>query len=201
MADAPDDVRPTRSLILLDPTMKTHRLAFLSLLVVALVACGNADTDPSQDTAPAAGEPPAATPAVGAGSTTTMRVVVTGGSKAGTWTKLQTSPNCTMGYADEGAFGVAANELDAGGDGLLGVDIIVPDAANAASGTPDFRFIAYIGGSDTANQLEIHPKKNKGSGTASVERRGRAATVTVRGRTADGVEIDASVECSTVLGG
>ena len=179
----------------------TLRLASASLLLATLIGCTGDDV--SQDESPEGGAPAAtsASPAVNAPGGTTMHLTVTGGAKPGNWTKSQSTPTCTLGYAGEGVWGVAGNDLENGGTGLRGIDLTVPDAANAKGGTPKFRFTAYIGGIEAANQVEIDPASEKGSGTATIDDRGGTATVTVKGRTADGAEVDAHIECGTVMRG
>lgn len=177
----------------------TLRFAAASLVLATLVGC--TENDAPRENAPAARATDGASPAVAGPRGTSMSLTISGTAKAGSWTKSQPMPNCTLGYAGEGVWGVAANDLENGGSGLRGIDLTVPDAANAKGGTANFRFIAYIGGADKANQVEIDTRKEKGSGTATVDDRGGTATVTVKGRTADGAEVDARVECGTVLRG
>jgi hypothetical protein len=179
-------------------TIRTSRTL---LLLAALAACTGADNEVAQDAPADGGAPAAESPAVTAPGGTTMHLTITGGAKAGNWTKSQSAPTCTLGYAGKGVWGVAGNDLENGGTGLRGIDLTVPDAANAKGGTPKFRFTAYIGGTEQANQVEIDPESEKGSGTATIDDRGGTATVTVKGRTADGAEVDAHIECGTVMRG
>lgn len=178
----------------------TLRLASASIVLATLIGCtGN---EAPQDETPEGGAPAASSsPTVSAPGGTTMHLTITGGAKPGSWTKSQATPTCTLGFAGEGVWGIAGNDLENGGTGLRGIDLTVPDAANAKGGTPTFRFTAYIGGIEQANQVEIDPANEKGSGTATIDDRGGTATVTVKGRTADGAEVDAHVECGTVMRG
>ena len=179
----------------------TIRTSCILLLLAALAGCGGADNAVPRDEAAAGSAPAAESPAVAAPGGTTMHLTITGGAKPGSWTKSQTAPTCTLGYAGKDVWGVAGNDLENGGTGLRGIDLTVPKAANAKGGTPNFRFTAYIGGIEQANQVEIDPANEKGSGTATIDDRRGTATVTVKGRTADGAEVDAHVECGTVMRG
>lgn len=173
----------------------------LVLFLLLSLACGRRGDDTAGEGASAASA--AETKAVGAmmGGGSTLRVAVTGGPHAGQYEKKHDTPTCSVGYAGKGAWGNAASDTD-DKEGLVGMDLIVGDTAAAFRGTNDFVATIYFDDRlDEKNQLEIEPKKGKGSGTVKVERRGAKALVTVKGKTADGVSVDATVDCETVMGG
>lgn len=167
--------------------------------VLATSACSNGEQE-SGDTGSGAAQVAPATPADDAsGAATTMRVVLTGGPKPGAYEKVSAEPTCTVGYASEGAWGNAASDLE-DKEGLIGIDLIVPRPEEARSGTTDFMMTVYLDDRlDPANQFLIDTKNGKGTGTVTIEDRGSTATVTARGRTAEGVEVDATITCKQIM--
>ena len=135
----------------------------------------------------------------GAGSASSMRVVLTGGPKPGTYEKVSDEPTCTVGYASEGAWGNAASDLE-DKSGLIGIDLIVPKPQAAKGGTSEFMLTVYLDDRlDPANQFTVDPPNGKGSGSVTIDDRGSTATVTARGRTPEGVEVDARIECGQII--
>ena len=184
--------------------MRHRSLSSLSVaaaLPLLALACGRGGGDASGDasgsSAAAAVENKAVAAALGGGST--LRVAVAGGRHAGQHEKKQDMPTCSIGYAGKGAWGNAASDTD-DKEGLVGMDLVVSDTAAAYRGTSDFMATVYFDDRlQEKNQLMLEPKKGKGTGTVKVERRGDKATVTVDGKTADGVGVKATVDCDNVM--
>jgi hypothetical protein len=175
------------------------------LLVLISVACGRGDDAAAGggESASASSASSAGTKAVGAmmGGGSMLKVSVAGGAHAGKHEKKHDTPTCTIGYAGKGAWGNAASDTD-DNEGLVGMDLIVKDTADAYRGTSDFMAVVYFDDRlQEKNQLQIEPKEGKGSGTVKVARNGDKATVTLNGKTADGTAVDATVDCETIMMG
>ncbi|HET9454294.1 MAG TPA: hypothetical protein VFO66_08430 [Gemmatimonadaceae bacterium] len=169
--------------------------------LILLGACGSRDG--ARDSAGGdAGQDLNAAPVtagIGIGSATSMRVTLTGGPKPGTYEKSSDEPTCTVGWASEGAWGNAASDLE-DKSGLIGIDLIVPKPEAAKGGTSEFMLTVYLDDRlDPANQFTVDPPNGKGTGTVTIEDRGSTATVTARGKTPEGVEVDARIECRQIL--
>lgn len=181
--------------------MHRRHLTYAAPLVLFVLACGRRD-GAAADSASTSDASSAETKAVGEmmGGGSTLRVAVTGGPHAGQHEKKHDTPTCSVGYAGPKAWGNAASDTD-DKEGLVGMDLIVSDTAEAFRGTNDFTATVYFDDRlQEKNQLDIKPKDGKGSGTVKVERRGNKALVTLKGKTADGVGVDATVDCETVMG-
>lgn len=133
------------------------------------------------------------------GPATVMRVTIRGGPRAGTYEKTSADPTCTVGFAEEGAWGNAASDIE-DSEGLTGIDLIVPDPAAAVEGTRDFLFTAYFDErTDESNRIHIEPAKGTGSGTVRIEDRGRSGRVSMSGQTGDGVGVEATIDCKQII--
>ena len=162
---------------------------------------GGSDTGAAAQGGEATSAAGVAAAVAGTGGGSKLQVTLTGGPKAGSYDKTQDMTTCTVGYAGEGKWGNAASDTD-DKDGLIGMDLIVDKPAEAKSGTQDFMMTVYMDDRlDPKNQFTIDPKNGKGSGTVTIDDRGATATVTVKGRTAEGVGVDAKVDCNQVLRG
>lgn len=171
--------------------------------LILLGACSSGDGARVDSAAGTVAESPDASPAgsgdAGAGNATSMRVVLTGGPKPGTYEKSSDEPTCTVGYASEGAWGNAAGDIE-DKSGLVGIDLIVPNPQAAKGGTSEFMALVYLDDRlDPKNQFIVDPKNGKGTGTVTIDDRGSTATVTVRGRTPEGVGVDARIECRQIM--
>ena len=176
-------------------TRATGGAASLLATIALLAACGGGDGAKS---APAGATGGAATTAA-AGSGSTLRVTLTGGPLPGTHEKVHDSPTCTVGYAKKGAWGNAASDID-DKEGLVGIDMIVDDPAAAKTGTDKFMATVYVNDRlDEKNQITIDPRNNKGTGTVTIDDKGSTATVTIKGTSAQGVGVDATIDCKQVL--
>ena len=169
--------------------------------MLALSACSTNEGGETDTGAPAAAAPASSSAEPAGGGATSMRVVLTGGPKPGSYDKQSADPTCTVGYAAAGGWGNAANDLD-DTSGLIGIDLVVPKPEAAKSGTSDFMMTVYVDDrNDPKNQFTINPPSDRGSGTATIDDRGSTARVTVRGTTKEGVGVDATIECRQVLRG
>ena len=83
---------------------------------------------------------------------------------------------------------------------LNSVQLIVPDAKAAASGTHNF-FLNVAFGRITARVAEykIETEKKSGSGTVTVNDKGNTAIVAFDATTAAGVRLQGTIDCKSVL--
>lgn len=186
--------------------MRRFAVAVVGMALVA-AACGGkdeadangGDTGASASAAASAASAASAVAGAAVGGATSMKVTLTGGPKPGTYDKDSSTPTCTVGYAGEGKWGNAASDLE-DKSGLIGIDLIVPDPAAAKAGTDDFMMAVYLDDRlDPKNQFMIEPKNGKGTGTVKIDDRGGTATVTVQGKTKEGVGVDARIDCKQIM--
>ena len=173
--------------------------ALLAASMLGTVACAGSE---NTDGGTAGDEESSASASdVTLGKPTLLKVTLSDGPRKGTHEKRHDGTTCTVGFAGEGSWGNAASDTE-DKEGLVGMDLVVKDTAAAFRGTDDFMAMIYFDDRlDPKNQYEIVPKQGKGSGTVKVARDGEGATVTIDGRTASGVDVDATVECGSVMGG
>jgi hypothetical protein len=176
-------------------------LAFAAVFV--LTACGGAAPAASQavtPTQPASGAPqstPAGAP-VPPGSGT-VSVTLMGGPDAGTYMGGE-NPNCSNGLIGEGAWGVQYSTDAAGAGQLSSLQLIAPPSGEVAMDVT-FQMTVTIGELFEGNDYEVKMTEGDSSGTGSAEvsDAGSTAVIHATGTTADGVGIDATVNCPSVI--
>jgi len=185
-----------------------RRVMFIFASSALLAACGGtagptpAPSGPQPTAPPAQATPtgqPTAPPAPGG---TTVNVTLTGGAHAGTYTGTA-DPLCSFGLAGEGVWGTQYSVFEGIAAGQLSSLQLIynPDGAQLQTTVgigPIF---------DTANgyteyeityQYEGH--NDSGTGTVQVTDGGSTAVLHVTGATADGVGVDATINCPSVTG-
>ena len=184
-----------------------HRLwavAAASTLCLALVACGETGTPGTDDEV--AGASPAGTP----GETThdgggdhgdaaaSVNVTITGGEVEGSYSGSVSSGGCTRNPFEENSFGLQySTDEDIE---LSSVQLVARDADAAGSGgSDDFTATFTVGDILEGVNLDLAPQNDRGSGTVTIDDRGDTATIDIVGETSEGVAIDATVECHTVV--
>jgi hypothetical protein len=190
-----------------------RRFMTVLLLIPALVAaCGGGGAPtaaPGQPTqAPgqptqAPGQPtspPAQTTPAPVGGATTVSVTLTGGAHAGTYTGTA-DPLCSNGFMGEGVWGTQYSVFEGIEAGELSSLQLIYNPVGAQLKTtvgigPIF---------DTANgyteydiTFQYEGQDDSGTGTVQVTDGGTTAVLHVTGTTADGVGIDATVNCPAV---
>ncbi len=181
------------------------------VLALILAACGAAPStdgaDDATDTAPSAtatdapagdgdGDGGSAGDA-GGDAVASVDVTVTGGEFEGTYSGSVPEAGCSRGANGENTFGLQySTDEDVE---LSSVQLIVNDAAAAASGSDDFLTMFTFGDYVEGTTIEVEPLEGNGSGTVSLDDRGGTATITVDAETSDGVAIGATVECHSVF--
>jgi hypothetical protein len=179
-------------------------------LSLALLSCGGKDQgnrDANQAESQDVSELPAdtggeATATGGGAAASTIHVVIGGGRQAGTYDLKDSEQTCTSRpLADKRSWiydysvrGKKPNELSALG-------LTVPDTEDAADGTGTFVLNVGFGDVDenTYSDHSINTLTAKrGSGTVTVEDRGKSGKVTFKGKTADGVAVEGTIDCHQV---
>ncbi|MDF3052676.1 MAG: hypothetical protein K0S19_781 [Geminicoccaceae bacterium] len=180
----------------------------MSVLALVLVSCGGAkDGDPENAAAEGSSAVQAPT---GGGTATTIHLVVGGGPHAGTYDAKSNDLTCTYGFAGEGSWGNQYSVTGKKANEFSSLQLIVPDTKDAADGTDKFLITvgfgelmqpswsehtintgASLGGSDNV--------KKEGSGTVTVEDKGKTGKVTFKGKTKDNVTLDGTIDCHQVM--
>jgi len=133
----------------------------------------------------------------------TVHVVIDNGPNAGTYDGETDRGGCSAGLTGAGSWGnqfSLPKEQDP--KQFNSLQLIVPDAKAAASGTHEFELHAGFGPIiKRSAEYEILTKKGKGSGTVTVTDHGATAVVTFEGTTAAGVKMHGKIDCKSVLRG
>lgn len=167
---------------------------------------------PGAPATPPAGASPATTPvqppAAGAG---TVSVTLAGGPDAGTYTGSD-NPNCSFGLIGPGGWGVQYSISEAAADQLSSLQVVsaapgMADDEDAFFEGTEFLMTVTIGtlfaeGSreyEVAVRTEAADEESSGTGSAQMTDNGSTAVLHATGTTADGVGIDATVNCPSVI--
>lgn len=174
--------------------------AALAVLLLALAACGGGA--PATDGGGALEATPTAAPADGGDGggavAASVELMITGGEFAGSYSGSVPDGGCSRGATGENTFGLQYSTADETVD-FSSVQLIVNDAAAAAGGTDNFMTTVTMGSLAAGNNLDINPPEGQGSGTVTVNDQGGTATIQIEGETADGIGIQVSVTCNSVL--
>lgn len=169
-------------------------------------ATGAAPTVGSVPTQAAASLPPA--PAPGGG---TVTVTLSGGSEHdGTYTGSET-PNCTADFIGEGTWGVQYSIATAGAADMSSYQLVYRDEDTDDSGQM-FEGVSLlttvtigpiVSADSTSYEIEVRTdgEESSGQGSVDITDNGATAVIHVVGTTADGVNIDATVNCPSVMRG
>ena len=131
----------------------------------------------------------------------TVHVVITGGANAGTYDGTTDRGGCSAGLTGKGSWGNQYSLVKENNPKVLNsVQLIVPDAKAAASGTHNF-FLNVAFGRITARVAEykVETEKKSGSGTVTVADHGTTAIVTFDATTAAGVKLKGTIDCKSVI--
>ena len=178
------------------------------LLALLLAACGTGAATPTSTPDGADAEPTVAATDdgssgdggsagdAGGDATASVEVTVTGGEFAGTYTGSVADAGCSRGATGENTFGLQySTDEDVE---LSSVQLLVNDADAAAGGSDDFLTMLTFGDWVEGTTVEVEPPAENGSGSVTLDDRGDSATITIDAETADGMAIDATVECHSV---
>ncbi|HEX2778409.1 MAG TPA: hypothetical protein VHM30_02850 [Gemmatimonadaceae bacterium] len=177
----------------------------LATCMVALltIACSKGDSGASStDTAAATAGDASASSETGA-STGSVHLEVGSGPHAGTYDAPMTSGGCSYGLAGEKSWGNQYSIDSKDPKQFSSLQLIVPDTKAAAGGTSTFELIAAFGPlfGDGATRYDVNTTNGskKGSGKVTVEDRGTSGKVTFDVKTADGVPLKGTIDCTTVM--
>jgi hypothetical protein len=134
-----------------------------------------------------------------------VHLVVTGGPNAGTFDNASDRGGCSVGLTGPGSFGnQLSNPRDKDPKHFNSLQLVVPDATAAATGTSEF-FLSVGFGPLLARAAEYKVEtrsgeaKKAGSGTVTIADHGATATVKFSAITADGVKLEGTIECRSVM--
>ncbi|MEA2417080.1 MAG: hypothetical protein QOI58_3737 [Thermoanaerobaculia bacterium] len=130
----------------------------------------------------------------------TVHVVITGGKHAGTYDGSTDRGGCSAGMTGKGSFGNQYSLPKENDPKVLNsVQIIVPDAKAAASGTHNFTLKVAFGRIFKRDaEYNVETEKKSGTGTITVHDKGSTATISFDAKTADGVHLVGTVDCKSV---
>jgi hypothetical protein len=129
-----------------------------------------------------------------------VHVVITGGANAGRYDGTTDRGGCSAGMTGKGSWGNQYSLPKENDPKVLNsVQLIVPDAKAAASGTHNF-FLNVAFGRITKRVAEykVDTEHKSGSGTVTVADHGSTAIVTFDATTADGVKLKGTIDCKSV---
>ena len=202
-------------------TARTRLLPIALGSALVLAACGGGGATTAPAGTPGGGTPTGAaspgtgtdaTPSAassastgGGGGSETVRVVLTGGPDAGTYTS-SADPLCTHGLIGAGGWGVQYSTGDLTGDkDFTSLQVVhYPDGAPEEAMFQGVNLLTTVTigplleGRTYEIELNEDADETKGEGSASVTESGSNATITVSGTTAEGVGIEATVNCPSV---
>lgn len=173
-------------------------LSSLFISAVLVAACGGAAAPtpgpvgqtpaPGQPTPPPAAVTLAPPPPVGGGTAT---VVLTGGPDAGTYTGGE-NPNCSLGLVGPGIWGTQYSTAAAGAGQLSSIQSIIP---LEGSSDAEFSMTVTIGVLFEGNDYGLTDE----TGSAQVTDGGATAVIHATGTTEDGVTMDVTINCPSVI--
>lgn len=134
-----------------------------------------------------------------AAETAHASVTITGGPNAGPHETSTERGGCSTGLTGADSFGVQiSNPKEKDGKKLNSVQVDVPDKAKPAQFMVQVAFGSVL--NRTATYV-IDTRNKKGSGSIAIAQQGTAASVKFSGTTAEGVKLDGTIDCKSVLKG
>jgi hypothetical protein len=134
----------------------------------------------------------------------TVKLTIQGGPNAGAHQASSAKGGCSSGLAGAGSWGNALSDPKGDPKKLNSVQLVVPDAKKAASGTGEFLLTVGFGpitarGAEYSIDTRLTARKKVGSGRVTVHDAGNTATVDFSVTTAEGVKIDGTIDCRRVI--
>ncbi len=185
--------------------------AGVSALGLVLAACGGGGGR-APDTAGDEGSSAVRVPTSG-GTATTIHLVIGGGPHAGTYDAKSDDITCTYGFAGKGSWGNQYSVMGKKPNEFSSLQLIVPDTKDAADGTDKFLITAAFGELMKPGYSEhtintgaslggsSSKAKREGSGTITVEDKGKTGKVTFKGKTQDNVTLEGTIDCHQLMRG
>lgn len=177
--------------------MKKIIIAFTALLFFGCNSATNNKTTstPSDNASATTPKTEETAPSGSAGSE--ISVTLTGGANAGTYHVISKETTCSEGLTGDNSFGNQYSEKDKADNELSSVQLIIDNKDAAKKGTD--KFSVSIGFGKLLGGKTYNINKNSGSGKATYTENGRTKTVTIEGKTADGVGISATLTCKQLM--
>ncbi|MFL5402485.1 MAG: hypothetical protein ACJ8BF_06670 [Gemmatimonadales bacterium] len=177
-----------------------------ALALAGTTACGHGgDRSESAARSDAEGTADEAGASSGAAATT-IHLVISGGPHAGTYDARSADITCSYGLVGKGAWGNQYSVTGKKPNEFSSLQLIVPDTKDAADGTDKFMVLVGFGqlmqpgySDHTINTQAERSDDKKGKGTLTVDDRGKSGKVTFKGKTADGVSLEGSIDCNEVM--
>lgn len=165
-----------------------------------LCACNNSSVPAANSAAPANTTQDAALAASSSSAGgSDITVTLTGGANAGTYTAHSKESTCSVGIAGEHAFGNQYSVEGKSNKEMSSVQVVADNYDEAKKGTDDFSATISFGKLLEGASYDLHPKNGVGTGTLTVTESGSGRTVTIEGKTKDGVGVKATITCKTAM--
>lgn len=132
----------------------------------------------------------------------TVHLVVAGGANAGTFDTQGTRAGCSAGAEGPNTWGNQLSSTQGDPKAFNSLQLSVPDAKGAASGTS--RFLLVVGFGPLMKRTATYTVETRadktaaGKGTVTVKDAGATATVNFNAETADGVKLTGTIDCKKV---
>ena len=170
------------------------------VLGFVLVFCGiNAEISNASDTFPP--KKSAIINAIG----TLITGKLTGGPNAGSFSAKSINPTCSMGLTGAKSFGNQYSVSGKGDNDFSSLQLIVDDYDAAKKGTEKFYLKVAFGKRLLGKKYEINNSSNsltgkkQGTGKLTIKENGAIKTVTITGKTKDGIEIVTTIVCNSII--
>ena len=134
----------------------------------------------------------------------TVHLKVTGGKNAGVYGASTERGGCSYGLSGPGSWGNQLSQpKDKDPKHFNSLQLIVPDSKAAKSGAKDF-FLSVGFGPLLSRSAEYKVEsrsgqKKTGSGVVTVIDKGTTGTVTFNATTSDGVKLEGTIDCKSVM--
>jgi hypothetical protein len=175
----------------------------LMAATLLLSACGSGDggaVDDATEAPSASGAPSTSEAAAGSDPFVLENLTITGGDYAGTYTASATRAACSYGLAGANTWGIQFSESD---QNPSSIQAIIPDVPREGGQTSAFNVGIQPRGMRGHLMIETRGSESgfaeRGNGTVTVQR-GTPTTISIRGTTAEGTQIQAEIRCNQVLG-
>ncbi len=176
--------------------------ASVAALTFVLGSCGG-----GENKGPAKSDPEGSVVHVpsGGGTATTIHLVIGGGSHAGTYDAKSSDITCTYGFAGPGSWGNQYSVAGKKPNEFSSLQLIVPDTKDAADGTAKFLITAAFGElmqpGYSDHTINTTKGNKEGSGTITVDDKGKTGKVSFKGKTKDNVTLEGTIDCHQVMRG
>ena len=191
----------------LDSFSTSTRTAAAAVVTMSMLVlgCSKSSDGHTADTGAPVAAAATATPKAGGSGGESVHLEVTGGANAGIYDEAVSDGGCSYGLAGKGAWGNQYSVDASDAKKFSSLQLVVPDAKSAASGTSTFHMTVGFGPLFGQGHVEYDvdtrsdaPSKH-GSGTVTVEDHGSTGKVTFDAKTADGVGLKGTIDCHSVM--